>query len=390
MNKNSSLITHRSSLTFVVGTRPNYMKIAPIYHALQRQGVSNLTIVHTGQHSDFEMRDVFFEQLGLPAPHFNLPALPADLPTERAIPAMLDGLRQIFDREKPALVIVVGDVHSSLAGALAAKMSGIPLAHVEAGLRCGDMAMPEELNRIVIDAVSDWRFVSEPSGMENLRRENLADERTFFVGNVMIDSLVASRKMWQRTGFLEVLDLQKQDYLVATFHRPANVDSRESLLKIKNLLAEVGKKRKVVFPVHPRTRRAMQKFGLETAFENLENLRLLPPLGYFEFVQLMANAAAVLTDSGGVQEETTFLGVPCLTFRPTTERPATIEFGTNRLVQDFKNFDWAGFQKKPNQQIPLLWDGHAAERIVDILLKDSELRVLKPRITESSDHRIII
>lgn len=373
MTKNLSLITYHSSLTFVVGTRPNYMKIAPIYHALQRQGVSNLTIVHTGQHRDFEMRDVFFEQLGLPAPHFDLPALPPDLPTERAIPAMLNGLRQIFDREKPALVVVVGDVHSSLAGALATKMTGVPLAHVEAGLRCGDAAMPEELNRIVIDTLSDWRFVSEPSGLENLRRENLADARTFFVGNVMIDSLVACWKMWQRTDFLQVLDLQKQDYFVATFHRPANVDSRASLLKIKNLLAEASEKRKVVFPVHPRTRRAMQKFGFETAFENLENLRLLPPLGYFEFVQLMANAVAVLTDSGGVQEETTFLGVPCLTFRPTTERPATIEFGTNHLVPDFEKFNLGNLREQPSRPKPPLWDGQAADRIVSILLKDNSL-----------------
>ena len=376
MSKNPPLITHRSSLIFVVGARPNYMKIAPIYHALQRQGVPNLTIVHTGQHRDFEMRDVFFEQLRLPAPHINLPVLPADLPTERAIPVMLAGLRQIFERQKPALVVVVGDVHSSLAGALAAKMSNVPLAHIEAGLRCGDATMPEELNRIVIDTVSDWRFVSEPSGMENLRRENLADERTFFVGNVMLDSLVACREIWQGTDFLQVLDLQKQGYVVATFHRPANVDSRESLLKIQNLLAEVGKKRKVVFPVHPRTRQAIQKFGLEAGFEKLENLRLLPPLGYFEFVQLMANAAAVLTDSGGVQEETTFLGVPCLTFRPATERPATIEFGTNHLVPDFdpaKTIEILDKSPAPNLQKPPLWDGHAAGRIVDILLKDSKL-----------------
>jgi UDP-N-acetylglucosamine 2-epimerase (non-hydrolysing) len=291
---------------------------------------------------------------------------------------------KIVESEKPDLIIVVGDVTSTLACTLVAIKMGIPLAHVEAGLRSGDRTMPEEINRILTDSVANYLFVTEQSGLDHLKREGVPDEKVFFTGNVMIDSLVRYQEKAKSSTILEELGLQasdlenssdtsQTDFIVMTMHRPANVDTETGLRAILELIELSTAKTKVVFPIHPRTRSNMAKFGLEDALTQNKNLILTEPLGYLEFIQLMTHAKAILTDSGGIQEETTYLGIPCLTFRDSTERPITVTLGTNQLLADLnpqKTFAaleeiLAGHHKKG--QIPPLWDGHAAERIAENL-----------------------
>ena len=369
----------------VVGARPNFMKVAPLHRAIKNLAGWTSKIVHTGQHFDAKMSDIFFTQLELPKPDFFL-GIGGGSHTEVTAKIML-AFEKIVESEKPDLIIVVGDVTSTLACTLVAIKMGIPLAHVEAGLRSGDRTMPEEINRILTDSVANYLFVTEQSGLDHLKREGVPDEKVFFTGNVMIDSLVRYQEKAKSSRILEELDLQpsdtenrrevsrlyETDYIVMTMHRPANVDTETGLRSILELIELSTAKTKVVFPIHPRTRSNMAKFGLEDTLTQNKNLILTEPLGYLEFIQLMTHSKAILTDSGGIQEETTYLGIPCLTFRDSTERPITVTLGTNQLLADlnpkitFAALEeiLAGHHKKG--QIPPLWDGHAAERIAENL-----------------------
>lgn len=365
----------------VVGARPNFMKVAPLHRAIQKLAGWTSKIVHTGQHFDAKMSDVFFTQLELPTPDFFL-GIGGGSHTEVTAKIMV-AFEKIVEAERPDLIIVVGDVTSTLACTLVAIKMGIKVAHVEAGLRSFDRTMPEELNRILTDSVVDYLFVTEESGLQHLKNEGVADERVFFTGNVMIDSLVRYQEKAKTTTILEDLGLRTADsglstddsrlstadYIVMTMHRPANVDTKEGLESILELIELSSKDTKIIFPIHPRTRAHMEKFGLAERLDQAQNLIMTEPLGYLEFIQLMSNATAILTDSGGIQEETTYLGVPCLTFRDSTERPITVTLGTNQLLSDLdpkKTYAalleiLAGKVKKGS--IPPLWDGKAAERI---------------------------
>jgi UDP-N-acetylglucosamine 2-epimerase (non-hydrolysing) len=355
----------------VVGARPNFMKVAPLHRAIQKLTGWTSKIVHTGQHFDAKMSDVFFTQLELPKPDFFL-GIGGGSHTEVTAKIMV-AFEKIVEAEKPDLIIVVGDVTSTLACTLVAIKMGIKVAHVEAGLRSFDRTMPEELNRILTDSVADYLFVTEESGMQHLKNEGVADERVFFAGNVMIDSLVRYQEKAKTTTILEDLGLSTSDYIVMTMHRPANVDTEKGLQSILELIELSSQDTKIIFPIHPRTRAHMEKFGLANRLDQAKNLILTEPLGYLEFIQLMSNATAILTDSGGIQEETTYLGVPCLTFRDSTERPITVSLGTNQLLSDLdpkKTYAalkeiLAGKVKKGS--IPPLWDGKAAERIASKL-----------------------
>jgi UDP-N-acetylglucosamine 2-epimerase (non-hydrolysing) len=361
------------------------MKVAPLHRAIKNLAGWTSKIVHTGQHFDAKMSDIFFTQLELPKPDFFL-GIGGGSHTEVTAKIML-AFEKIVETEKPDLIIVVGDVTSTLACTLVAIKMGIPLAHVEAGLRSGDRTMPEEINRILTDSVANYLFVTEQSGLDHLKREGVPDEKVFFTGNVMIDSLVRYQEKAKSSTILEELGLQalaeensrevsrpdETDFIVMTMHRPANVDTESGLRAILELIELSTAKTKVVFPIHPRTRSNMAKFGLGNTLTQNKNLILTEPLGYLEFIQLMTHAKAILTDSGGIQEETTYLGIPCLTFRDSTERPITVTMGTNQLLADlnpkitFAALEeiLAGHHKKG--QIPPLWDGHAAERIAENL-----------------------
>jgi UDP-N-acetylglucosamine 2-epimerase (non-hydrolysing) len=360
----------------VVGARPNFMKVAPLHRAIQNLPNWTSKIIHTGQHFDAKMSDIFFTQLELPKPDFFL-GIGGGTHSEVTAKIML-AFEPILLEEKPDLVIVVGDVTSTLACTLVAIKMGIPLAHVEAGLRSGDRNMPEEINRILTDSVANYLFVTEQSGIDHLKNEGVPDEKVFFSGNVMIDSLVRYQEKAKSSTILDDLGLRsdvqrRTSYIVMTMHRPANVDTEQGLKSILRLIELSTSQTKVVFPIHPRTRAHMDKYGLSEQLINNKNLILTEPLGYLEFIQLMSHAQAILTDSGGIQEETTYLGVPCLTFRDSTERPITVTMGTNQLLADLdpdKTYQalleiLQGNSKKG--QIPPLWDGKAAERIAETI-----------------------
>jgi UDP-N-acetylglucosamine 2-epimerase (non-hydrolysing) len=354
----------------VVGARPNFMKVAPIIHALQESPAAFAwRLVHTGQHYDAAMSDVFFNQLALPRPDVDLEVGSGSHAQQTA--AIMAAFEPVVLGWRPDLVIVVGDVNSTVACALVAAKLGIRVAHVEAGLRSFDRAMPEELNRIVTDQLSDLLFVTEASGVENLAREGFPESRVHFVGNVMIDTLLAHRDAARRLRMSELLGLQRCGYAVLTLHRPSNVDDPRVLEELFTAIAHVAAEMPVIFPVHPRSRPALERSAIVTRLVASRQLRLLDPLGYLEFIGLLDDCAAVLTDSGGVQEETTVLGVPCLTLRENTERPVTITHGTNQLV----GLDaaaivaaWRGARgATPAMVAPPLWDGGAARRIVEVL-----------------------
>jgi UDP-N-acetylglucosamine 2-epimerase (non-hydrolysing) len=362
----------------IAGARPNFMKIGPVVRAirnkdeqLRRAGSPHrLTalLVHTGQHYDDPMSDVFFRDLRIPAPDINL-GVGSGSHAEQTGRVMIE-LEKVCIQESPDLAVVVGDVNSTLAGALVAAKLRIPLAHVEAGLRSFDRSMPEEINRILTDAVSDLLFITEPSAEVNLIREGIQPDRICFAGNVMIDTLRLLIDSIDRTAVLARFGLRKADYVAVTLHRPAGVDVPENLRNLIHVLSEVQKSIRIVFPVHPRTRVRMAADGFADRIAAMPNLLLTEPLGYLDFIALLAEAKFVMTDSGGIQEETTVLGIPCLTLRDTTERPITVAQGTNEVVGlDPSNIlthcekILAGDWKKG--RIPELWDGKAAERIVD-------------------------
>jgi UDP-N-acetylglucosamine 2-epimerase (non-hydrolysing) len=349
------------------------MKIAPILWALERRESSlSPVLVHTGQHYDRGMSDVFFEQLAIPAPdvHLGVGSATHGVQTARVISAFEEYLLDAPAR--PRGVIVVGDVNSTMAAALAAVKLEIPVAHVEAGLRSFDRTMPEEINRVVTDAVAELLLVSEPSGAENLRREGIPEHRIHSVGNVMIDTLVRELPAAEALGMPERLKLEPGGFALITLHRPSNVDSPERLEPIVGLLEQLASRLPIVFPAHPRTRERIERFGLMDRIDRHQQLLLREPLGYRENLGLMRAARFVLTDSGGVQEETTYLGIPCLTLRPNTERPVTVTLGTNTLVADdivqtkaLVDTILDGSYKR-GSAVPQ-WDGSTAERIVDLL-----------------------
>jgi UDP-N-acetylglucosamine 2-epimerase (non-hydrolysing) len=346
----------------VVGARPNFMKVAPIHRALSKRKNVESIICHTGQHYDKKMSKVFFEDLEMPQPHIYL-GIGGGSHAEQTGKVMMAFESEVL-KIKPDIVLVVGDVNSTLACSIVAKKLHIPVVHVEAGLRSFDNEMPEEINRIVTDSISDLYFVTEDSGLTHLKNEGVHDDKVFFTGNVMIDSLVYFREKAANSRVLDVHQLTKGEYLLVTLHRPSNVDDKSNLTKLVEILNESAKKIKVVFPIHPRTMNYLEKYDLKL---ESENILLLEPQGYLDFLQLMKNSKALLTDSGGIQEETTFLNIPCLTLRDNTERPVTIDLGTNVLLPLEKhkimiNLDLIIEDRWKEGRIPKYWDGNAAER----------------------------
>lgn len=353
----------------VVGARPNFMKVAPIYHQSRNSNFKHI-IVHTGQHYDYTMSDSFIAALGLPKPDFFLGVGSASHSQQTA--RIMVEFEKVCLAENPNLVIVVGDVNSTIACGLVAVKMGIKLAHVEAGLRSGDRTMPEEINRIATDSISDYHFVTEEDAIVNLKNSGIKDNQIFFVGNTMIDSLINTLPKVDESNVLKKFALKPKDYILVTLHRPSNVDNKESLTTFIEVFKEITKKVKVVFPMHPRTVQRIKEFDLDYHFEQIDGLIITEPANYIDFLQLMRNSIIVLTDSGGIQEETTFLDIPCLTLRTTTERPITIELGTNVLIEPEKKLiinalNYALDNPMKRKAIPPLWDGNAASRIVEVI-----------------------
>ena len=359
----------------VVGARPNFMKIAPLMRAYRGAGNVQPLLVHTGQHYDHAMSKLFFEELAIPRPDIDLEVGSGSHAQQTA--EIMKRFEPVCLEHKPDMVLVVGDVNSTIACALVASKLGIRVVHVEAGLRSGDRTMPEEINRVLTDAISDLLFVSEPSGQINLGKEGVDPAKVFLVGNVMIDTLLANLDKAKARGATGRLGLKAKGFALLTLHRPSNVDDPVTLKRIWEVVGRIAQRMPVVFPCHPRTRQRMASFGIGVGSAGSAAdgaIRLLEPQGYLEFLSLMADAAVVLTDSGGVQEETTILRVPCLTLRANTERPITCEMGSNRLVGMDPVAIWAGFEAAlvnatSQRGLPPLWDGHAAERIVEVLAK---------------------
>lgn len=361
----------------IVGARPNFMKIAPIVREMRRRAEDfTPLIVHTGQHYDAAMSDSFFADLDIPAPDFHLEIGSHSHAVQTA--RIMTAFEPVVLAEKPDWVLVVGDVNSTIACALVCAKLNVKIAHVEAGLRSGDRTMPEEINRILTDAISDLLLTTAPDADENLRREGVAADKIKFVGNVMIDSLLFNLKKSENSNVRENLDLTGKDYAVLTLHRPSNVDDRETFSNLLGALVKISQRIPIIFPAHPRTRANIEKFGFaETVAQS--NVRLIEPLGYLDFMRLYSGARIVLTDSGGLQEETTALSIPCLTLRENTERPITISHGTNVLVgtnaEKIKSAAFAILSRensKQDKKIPPLWDGRAAERICDCLSNQSK------------------
>ena len=355
----------------LIGTRPNFIKVTQFKRVAEQSGME-LHLAHTGQHYDHKMSGVFFEQFQLAPDHFL--DIPKGISANQQIANIMLKLDEyIKETFRPDLFLVVGDVNSTLAGALFAHKSGIPLGHIESGLRSRDEGMPEEINRILTDRITDYFFVTEQSGYDNLLAEGIEKERIYFVGNTMIDTLVAFSPQIEAANILEELKVTKGHYALMTMHRPATVDHKEGLLELIEVIKLITADHPLVFPIHPRTKHRLESFDLFDEVKAIDGLILCPPIGYFEFQKLIKYAAYIVTDSGGIQEETTFQQVPCLTLRPNTERPSTIELGSNTLVP----FDidviapliraiQTGTYKKGN--VPPMWDGKATERIFEHIM----------------------
>jgi UDP-N-acetylglucosamine 2-epimerase (non-hydrolysing) len=365
------------SVLCVVGARPNFMKIAPLIAALRAEPFQLYTrLVHTGQHYDVAMNERFFQQLGIPVPDINLEV--GSLSHAEQTGEIMKRIEPVLNAESPAILVVVGDVNSTIACALVAAKKGIPVAHVEAGLRSFDRSMPEEINRVLTDQISEWLFTTERKARDNLLREGIDVRKVHFVGNVMIDTLLGHRPNATPVAATLAAAADPDVFLkaangfgVLTLHRPSNVDDPQVLRHLLTLLRRISERIPLVFPVHPRTLNRIQASGLEALLESPRILRL-PPLGYLEMLGLMSAARLVLTDSGGMQEETTALGVPCLTLRENTERPITVEEGTNTIVgTDEQRIERAVTEiittGGKRGRVPELWDGHAAQRIAEIL-----------------------
>ncbi|HEV7375556.1 MAG TPA: UDP-N-acetylglucosamine 2-epimerase (non-hydrolyzing) [Pyrinomonadaceae bacterium] len=357
----------------VVGARPNFMKVAPIVEAMKRRAEEFApTIVHTGQHYDAQMSDAFFRDLSLPEPDVYLGVGSSSHAVQTA--AVMQSFEPVVLDVKPDWVLVVGDVNSTLACALVCAKLNVKVAHVEAGLRSRDRTMPEEINRLLTDQISDLLLTPSQDADENLKAEGIPTERIRFVGNVMIDSLFNQLKRAGESTVREDLDVAGLDYATLTLHRPSNVDDPATFRRILDALEQISQRLPVIFPVHPRTRARIAEFGFTDLVERAKNLRLIEPLGYLDFLRLYSGARLVLTDSGGIQEETTALGIPCLTLRENTERPITVEMGTNTVVgtgtDKITREATKALDTPPNKEttrIPPLWDGHTADRILDEL-----------------------
>jgi UDP-N-acetylglucosamine 2-epimerase (non-hydrolysing) len=364
----------KKNVLLVVGTRPNFIKVTQFKNAVSKHypNLLDVKIVHTGQHFDHKMADVFFQQLDM-VPDFFLEIPAASANTQMG--EIMIRLGKVINSFKPALLMVVGDVNSTFAAALTANKLGIKVAHIESGLRSFDREMPEEINRILTDEISDYYFVTEESGLQNLAKEGRPKETVFFVGNTMIDTLVAFEDKIKGASVLSDLDLEPKKFILLTMHRPSNVDHEEGLLKLMMLLERINQEEmKVIFPIHPRTVKKLKEFDLFQKVEMNPVVILSEPLDYFAFQKLVANCLLVITDSGGIQEETTFKRVPCITLRDNTERPSTTDIGSNKLMafdveevmKEVQNIKGGGFKKG---QIPPFWDGKATERIVEIISK---------------------
>jgi len=354
----------RLKVDVIAAARPNFMKVAPLYHVLSGEPWCRLRLVHTGQHYDRNMSDAFFRDLGLPSPDLHL-GVGSGSHAEQTANVMLAYERACAD-EPPDLIVVVGDVNSTLACALVGSKLHIPVAHLEAGLRSRDRRMPEEINRLVTDTLADILWTPSPDGDENLVAEGVPPGKITRVGNIMIDSYELMRARIEASGERRKLGLEDRGYAVVTLHRPSNVDEEAPLTALVQRLTEIAARLPLVFPVHPRTRKNLETFGLWARLAEAPGMQVIDPLGYVDFMNLVCGARLVITDSGGVQEETTYLGIPCLTLRTTTERPITVTQGTNRLVtadelmasvDEVLTGGWAGGRK------PELWDGHTATRV---------------------------
>ncbi|HEX9981541.1 MAG TPA: UDP-N-acetylglucosamine 2-epimerase (non-hydrolyzing) [Flavobacterium sp.] len=357
-------------ITIVAGARPNFIKIAPIIKAIEKRQQEGCNIsyrlVHTGQHYDKNLSDTFFEELNIPHPHSNLEVKSGSQSVQTA--AIMIAFEQELTVNPSDLVLVVGDVNSTMACAIVAKKMNIEVAHVEAGIRSGDMRMPEEINRIVTDSITDYFFTTSITASENLKKYGAKEDQIHFVGNVMIDTLLQNLNRISPPLFWDDLELLPENYIVLTLHRPSNVDEEQSLVNLLKGIDDMSRDKKVVFPVHPRT-----KAILENTNTQFSNITFVEPQGYLNFMYLIKNCFAVITDSGGISEETTVLGIPCFTMRENTERPETQSIGTNTLVGiTFENLEkeYAAFLQNGHREsgIPELWDGKASERIIEILL----------------------
>ena len=354
----------------VVGTRPNFIKIAPLMEAFRASPGVEPMLVHTGQHYDERMSDLFFHQLGIPEPDVNLNVGSASHAVQTA--EILKAFEPVVLDNRPDVVLVVGDVNSTLACGLVAVKLGVKLVHVEAGLRSFDRSMPEEINRLLTDSISDLLFCTEQSGVDNLRNEGVPDEKVFMVGNVMIDTLLRNLPKADASTILADLGVREGQYAVLTLHRPGNVDDPDVLAGLLDAAEVVQRDMPIIFPIHPRTRKNLADSPLGARVEAMTPLRLIGPAGYLDFLKLMSSARLMMTDSGGIQEETTILKVPCLTLRENTERPVTADIGSNQIVGTDPEKILAGYRSimdgsEPEPQTPPLWDGHAAERIAGIL-----------------------
>ncbi|MDP8226112.1 MAG: UDP-N-acetylglucosamine 2-epimerase (non-hydrolyzing) [Candidatus Celaenobacter polaris] len=359
-------------IALVVGARPNFMKVGPVYFELKKHSRYTPLLIHTGQHYDKNLSEIFFEQLGFPKPDVYLGVGSGTHGVQTA--KIMIAFEQFLLQEKPDLVLVAGDVNSTVACAIDAVKLHIPVAHLEAGLRSFDRRMPEEINRIETDCISSMLLTPSEDADENLLREGISKDKIFLVGNAMIDSLMQYEKKAERTSIIKDIGIKKHSYALITLHRPSNVDDKENLEIILDAFSEIAEKIPLVFPIHPRTRKQLAVFGLEEKANAIANLKLIEPIGYLDFLKLEKYAKFVLTDSGGIQEETTVFKVPCLTLRENTERPITIELGTNQLVELNKD----AIVQKVNDilegnckmgSIPPLWDGHTAERVVQVMDK---------------------
>jgi UDP-N-acetylglucosamine 2-epimerase (non-hydrolysing) len=351
----------------IVGARPNFMKAAPLIRELRSRGGITPLLVHTGQHYDENMSRIFFEELELPEPDVYL-GVGSGTHAEQTGKIMI-AFETVTRQERPDIIVVVGDVNSTLACSLVGAKMLIPVAHVEAGLRSFDLTMPEEINRMVTDILSRFCFTTSPEAEENLRREGVSEDRIFFVGNIMIDSLLHYIGRADRSNILEKLEIRDNNYVLVTLHRPSNVDDPGVFKNLLGALSELSRSLPVVFPVHPRTRKTID--SIDSSLNLMPGFKMIEPMGYLDFLRAMKSARIVITDSGGIQEETTVLGVPCLTVRNNTERPITIELGTNVLVGTKAEKILAEASKilaggKVDYEIPPLWDGKTAGRIVDI------------------------